>query len=286
MKFLLALLSLAWTAAFADSTATAPSVVPQSQSKTIVFIHGLFLNNKSWEPWMQYFESKGYKCYAPAYRFHAGDPDSLRKHIDPNLGKFGFQTLVDDLAGFIDSLPEKPILIGHSLGGLLVQKLVYMGKASAGVAIDAGPPKGIFSYKWSFLKSNLPVINALKGDKPFIPTVEWFHYAFCNNMTLEETQKQFNAFVVPESRNLPRGSRGAAGYVDFAKPHAPLLFIAGEQDHIVPPSLNMKNFKAYTDKSSKIDFKEFPGRTHYICAEAKWEEVASYADGWIESLGK
>ncbi len=103
-------------------------------------------------------------------------------------------------------------------------------------------------------------------------------------MTMEETKKEFDLFVVPESRNIPRSSTKKDGKVDFKKPHAPLLFIAGEKDHIIPSSLNKKNYEAYKDKSSKKDFKEFPGRTHYICGQKNWEEVAAYINEWISSL--
>jgi pimeloyl-ACP methyl ester carboxylesterase len=253
----------------------------KANSNTIVFIHGLFMNPKSWEPWMKYFETKGYKCYAPAYAFHEGEPAELRKNINPDLGKLTLGKVIKSLSAFIDALPEKPILIGHSMGGLAVQKLIELDKGVAGICIDSAPPKGIFSFKWSFLKANLPTINPLKGDSVCLPSVKWFHYAFCNTMTLEQTQNEYNKFVVPESRNIPRSSTGNAGKIDFKKPHNPLLFIAGEEDNIIPSSLNRKNFDAYKDKSSKIDFKEFKGRTHFICGQQNWEEVAAYVYEWI-----
>lgn len=254
-----------------------------STTKTIVFIHGLFMNPKGWNSWSAFFEAKAYRCHAPAYPFHEGDPEQLRKHIDPALGKLTFGEVIAHLAAFIDTLPEKPILIGHSMGGLAVQKLIAMGKGVAGVCIDSAPPKGVFSFKWSFLKANLPTINPLKGDSVCLPSAEWFQYAFCNTMSLEQTQKEYDAFVVPESRNIPRSSTKNDGAIDFTKPHAPLLFIAGEKDNIIPASLNRKNFEAYTDAGSKRDFKEFPGRTHYICGQENWEEVAEFIGGWLET---
>lgn len=250
-------------------------------SKTIVFIHGLFMNSSSWEPWIKYFEANGYKCYSPSYPFHEGKPDELRKNIKPALGKLTFSQVIDSLSTFIDKLPEKPILIGHSMGGLAVQKLIELNKGVAGICIDAAPPKGIFSFKWSFLKANLPTINPFKGNSVCKPTVKWFHYAFCNTMTLEQTKIEYDKFVVPESRNIPRSSTKKDGKVDFKKPHNPLLFIAGEKDNIIPSSLNRKNFNAYKDKNSKKEFKEFPGRTHYICGQQNWEEVAIFISEWI-----
>ncbi len=175
-------------------------------SKTIVFIHGLFQNTNGWAEWQKYFEAQGYKCYAPAYPFHEDNADNLRKNINPELRKLTFAQVIDSLSLFIDKLQEKPILIGHSMGGLAVQKLIELNKGVAAVCIDSAPPKGILSFKWSFLKSNLPTINPLKGNSVCLPTVKWFHYAFCNTMTVEQTQIEFDKFVVPENRNIPRSS--------------------------------------------------------------------------------
>ncbi len=264
------------------STTMTTSTPTATSSKTIVFIHGLFQNPLGWTEWKKYFEANGYTCYTPAYPYHEGNPADLRKNIDPKLGSLTFGQVIDSLAAFIDRLPEKPILIGHSMGGLAVQKLIEMNKGVAGICIDAAPPKGIFSFKWSFLKANLPTVNPFKGNSVCSPTVKWFHYAFCNTMTMEQTAIEYNKFVVPESRNIPRSSTKKDGHIDFKKPHQPLLFIAGEKDHIIPSSLNKKNFNAYKDVNSKKEFKEFPGRTHYICGQENWQEVAGYILDWVK----
>lgn len=253
----------------------------KTQTKTIVFIHGLFMNPKSWQPWMDFFKLKGYSCFAPAYPYHEREPSYLREHIESGLANLTFKQVIASLVAFIDTLPEKPILVGHSMGGLAVQKLIQDQKGTAGVCIDSAPPKGIFSFKWSFLKANLPVINPFKGNSVFVPSVEWFHNSFCNEMTFDETHTVYDQYVVPESRNIPRSSTGNDGKIDFSRSHPPLLFIAGEKDTIVPSSLNMKNFLAYKDRGSKKDFIEFKGRTHYICGQENWEEVAGYIADWI-----
>jgi pimeloyl-ACP methyl ester carboxylesterase len=255
-----------------------------AQLKTVVFIHGLFQNPKSWDPWVRYFADRGYSCHTPAYPFHDGDPTSLRTNINPGLGDLTFAQVVGSFGAVIDALPEPPLLVGHSMGGLVVQKLISQNRGAAGVCIDTAPPKGVFSLKWSFLKSNLPTINPLKGNSPCLPSVEWFQYAFCNTMTFEQTKKEYDLLVVPESRNIPRSSAGADGIIDFKKSHAPLLFIAGEEDNIIPSSLNLKNCRAYKDPKSVCDFKEFPRRTHFICGQPGWEEVAQYAEQWISEL--
>jgi pimeloyl-ACP methyl ester carboxylesterase len=253
------------------------------KSKTIVFIHGLFVNPESWNAWKAWFEAKGYKCYAPANPYHEGIPADLRKNIDPRLAMVNFEDVVNNVAKLIDTLPEKPIIIGHSMAGLVVQKLISMNKAAAGVCIDGAAPPGIITLKWSFWKANLPAINPFKGSSVFRPTKKWFHYAFCNTMTRAESDKVFDEIAVPESRNIPRGTLKKFARIDVKKPHNPLLIIAGEKDHIVPASLNIKNFKAYKDTASVITFKEFKGRGHYIVGEPDWQEVAGYVYNWLNN---
>ncbi|MBC7383272.1 MAG: alpha/beta hydrolase [Bacteroidia bacterium] len=254
-------------------------------SKTLVFIHGLFMNPKSWEPWKRYFEARGYTCYVPPYPYHKGEPADLRKKPHAALGDLSLLNVLDGLSAYIDQLPKKnPILIGHSMGALLVQQLIAINKGVAGICINSAPPQGITSFKWSFIKANLPTINPLKGNTVCLPSVKWFHHAFCNTMTLDETKLEYDKYVVPESRNIPRSSTGAEGKVDFNLPHAPLLFIAGEKDQIIPSSLNKKNYKAYKDKNSRRDFMQFKDRTHYICCQHNWEEVAAFVAVWMNSL--
>ena len=253
-------------------------------SKTVVFIHGLFMNPKSWAPWVTYFQSLGYTCHTPAYPHHEGIPANLRQNPPAELDHLSFEAVVSHLEGFLSTLSKPAILIGHSMGGLVVQKLLEKGKAAAAVAIDTAPPAGLFSTRWSFLKANFSTINPLKGDSVCLPTVGWFHYAFCNVMTLAETQKAYDEFLVPESRNIPRTSTGNQGKIDFKKPHGPLLFIAGEKDNIIPAGLNKKNFLAYCDPTSIRELRVFPGRSHWICSQQGWEEVAGFVSQWIGKL--
>jgi pimeloyl-ACP methyl ester carboxylesterase len=223
----------------------------------IVFIHGLFSTPSIWSDWIEFFKKKRYSCHSPAYPFHQGHPADLRRSIDPSLGKLTFGQVARSLIEFIEKLPDKPILVGHSMGGLVVQKLIEANRGIAGICIDPAPPQGITSYKWSFLKSVFPMINPFKGNSVFLPSVKRFNYACCNTLTLGQTQVEYDKVVVPSSRNIPRSANSSEGKIDFKKPHNPLLFIAGELDHIIPSSLNKKNFDAYTDKAIKIPFKEF-----------------------------
>lgn len=247
----------------------------------IVFIHGLFMNPKSWGGWVSHFSQLGYICHTPAYPYHDGEPSSLRAQLDARLGMLTLHQVTEHLANYIRALPEKPILVGHSMGGLIVQKLVSMGLGSLGVCINSAPPQGIFTFKWSFLRANFSTVDPSKGNSVCLPSVHWFQYAFCNSLTLMQAQKEYTQFVVPESRNIARTSIIHEGAVNFSQPHVPLLFVAGEKDRLTPEKLNQKNAQAYTDANSSVDFVVFPYRTHYICNESGWQEVATTIHQWI-----
>lgn len=264
-----------------SQTKTDSTMEKSIQSKTIVFIHGLFLNNQSWVDWKTFFEEKGYTTYAPAYPGHDGNPWELRSNAPEYLGDVTFSDVVNHFEKFIQTLPEKPIIIGHSMGALIAQKLVEMELAEAAVAISSAPPKGVITLKFSFVRSNLSLLNPFKGNAVHSPTKKWFHYAFTNTLAREESDSIFNKFVVSESRNIPRETLKKAAKIDFKKPHVPMLFISGKEDHIIPASLNRKNFRKYKNEKSIREYKFFEGRDHFIIGEDGWVEVANYIYGWI-----
>ena len=249
--------------------------------KTLVFIHGMFLTPKSWAGWEAFFAERGYRCLAPAWPWHDDDPRTLRERIPAETGHVALRDVVDAFASVVEDLPEKPVLIGHEVGGLVVQVLVNRGLARAGVCIGSSPPNGMMTLDWDFLKSSAAIANPFRGDKPYLMTEKEFRSRFCNTMTPAQTRAAFTKYAVHESRNVLRDSLGPAGRVDLAREHAPLLFIAGGQDRVIPEKLEKKNARAYAPEAGVVDFKEFPGRDHFICGEPGWQEVASYVDGWL-----
>lgn len=258
----------------------------KQQSKTIVFIHGLFVNDSSWNQWRTYFETQGYKVYTPANPGHEGDPALLRASIHPALTKTGFEDVVNNIVKLIDTLPEKPIVVGHSLAGLVVQKLIEMDKAVAGISIDGAPPKNVFA-PLDTIKIVLPVVNPFKGNSEFLGSREWYHKAFFNNYSKMESDQLYDQIAVPESRKIARDTLlNSFAKIDFKKPHQPLLFIGGEKDNIFSAAFTKKIASSYKPSAGVVDYKSFEGRSHFICGEKDWEEVAAYVQNWIEGLNK
>jgi len=254
------------------------------KSKTIVLIHGMFMNPLCWEKWIPYYEEKGYRCLAPAWPGRDRSVEELNvAHPDPELAKLKLNHIVDHMETFIKSLHERPAIIGHSMGGLVVQLLLQRDLVAAGVAIDPAPPAGVFSTEWSFVKANFPAINPFLLNQPVQMTFEHFQYAFVNTLPLDEQRAAYDRYVVPESRGVPTSSLGTAGKVDFGKLRRPLLITAGEKDHIIPASLNRSNYLKYKGPSVR-DFKEFPGRDHFLIGSKGWEEIADYSLEWLEKI--
>lgn len=255
------------------------------KSRTIVFIHGMYMNSRCWEHWVPAFQAKGYTCLAPDWPGRDQPVDVLRKkHPDPQLGQLTLSRVLQHMTGIIRSLKEKPVLIGHSMGGLVVQLLLQQDLAAAGVAIDSAPPMGVLTTQWPFLKSNWPHIT------PFVPvghpiemTFERFQYTFVHTLPPGEQRAAYDRYVVPESRRVPRESLMAR--IDFHRPHAPLLLIAGSLDHLIPAALNRTNHARYQASPSVTDFQEFPGRTHFIVGQEHWQEVVETIGAWLDKQG-
>ncbi len=252
-------------------------------SRTIIFIHGMYMTPLCWEHWLERYQAAGYTCLAPAWPGRDLPIETLRqRYPDPQLGQLTLSDVITHYTDFIKQLSEKPIIIGHSMGGLVVQRLLQQDIAAAGIAIDSAPPMGVVTTKWSFLKSNWPHITPFAAlSTPVTMSFERFQYAFANTLPLAEQQAAFDRYVVPESRRVPRESLTAK--VDFKRPHPPLLLIAGSNDHIIPASLNKSNYAKYKSSASVTDFKEFIGRTHYIIGQENWEEVADYIVNWLRA---
>ncbi len=287
MKILLASAALFISSTAISQPANHKKMPKQIDSKTIVFIHGLFMNDKSWDNWKSLFEKEGYICYAPAHPKHVGNPAELRTNPPIGLEDVRFEDWITNLEAFIDGLPEKPILIGHSFGGLTAQKLVESGRAAAAILISSAPPKGISTLKPSFIKANNKVAGPLKGKSIFNPEEKeykkWFHFAIANTFTREESDKLFEEFAVPESRQTPRAALKKIAKIDTKKPHVPLLFLGGLEDVIVPNVLIRKTIKKYSDENSLVDAKFYEGKDHFICGAPGWEEVVQYSLNWLSN---
>jgi pimeloyl-ACP methyl ester carboxylesterase len=253
------------------------------KSKTIVLVHGNFVNNLTWEAWKKYYEQKGYTVYTPANPGHEGNPAELRKNEHPDLAKTDFKAVVDNISKLIDSLPEKPLVIGHSMAGMAVLKLTDLNKVAAAVSIDGAPPKNVFP-PFQTLKTVISAFGFFSGKKNFMGSKKWYNYAFFNTLPETEKENMFDKYAVPESFAVSRQLvLDSYSNIDFKKQHTPILFIGGGSDHIFPPSLTKKIAGKYKDQSN-IGLKIYEGKSHFIAGEAGWETIADDILTWYENI--
>jgi pimeloyl-ACP methyl ester carboxylesterase len=267
-----------------------PNTSDQTTAQTIMLIHGLWMTALSWEHWVERYEDRGFNVIARSWPGMDGDIDELRR--DPSaIEHLGIEEIVDHYAAIISELDSPPIIMGHSFGGAFTQILLDRGLGAAGVAIDSGPVKGLLALPASTLKTGFPVLKNPANNHRAVPlTPEEFHYAFTNTLTDEESLAVYERYAVPgPGRVLFQGpfanfNRHSPAAVDFKNSsRAPLLFIAGGDDHVAPASLNEANLKHYRKSDAITELKEFPGRSHYTLGQEGWEEVADYALDWALS---
>jgi pimeloyl-ACP methyl ester carboxylesterase len=259
-------------------------------SGTVVFLHGAWVTPTSWEPWRRYFEQRGYETIAPAWPGKDRSVEEIRRDPSPLAGLGGGE-IIDHYARIVKALPEPPILIGHSFGGLFVQVLLSQGLGATGVAIDSAPPKGIIATQPTAFKALGSVVRNPANRKRVVRwTYEQFRYAFVHTLPDSQARAAYAQHVTPETGRiffqaaLSAFDRHSPFAVDFAKSdRAPLLMIAGQKDKIVPASLNRANHRRYGRSDAVTDFVEFADRTHWIIAQPGWEEVASHAEEWISA---
>jgi len=255
-----------------------------AKSKSIILIHGNFVNDISWAKWKAHYEQKGYTVYTPANPGHEGDPAALRNKVHPDLIKTGFIDVVDNISKLIDSLPEKPLVIGHSMAGMAAMKLLELNKVAAAVSIDGAPSKNVFPPVQT-LKSVIPAFGFFSGKKYFMGSREWYDKCFFNTLPESERGAAFETYAVPESFKVSRELvLNSFSNIDFGASHEPILFIGGGSDNIFPPALTTTLANKYKDKKSRVDLKIFQGKSHFICGEKGWEIVADYILDWYENL--
>jgi pimeloyl-ACP methyl ester carboxylesterase len=252
---------------------------------TIVLIHGLWMTPRCWEHWIPYYEKRGFRVMAPAYPGFEVEVEHLRRDPTP-IAKMTVNTAVRHYERLIRELARPPILIGHSFGGAIVQILLDRGFGSAGVAIDSLQVKGVRRLPLTTLKSVWPILrNPANRRRAVGLSPGQFHYVFTNTLEDAQAAPVYGRYHIPAPGRivfegaLANVTPHAPTKVDFKRrDRAPLLFIAGGADQIMPSTLNRANAKHY--KTGIVAFREFAGRSHYTTGEDGWQTVADYALDW------
>jgi pimeloyl-ACP methyl ester carboxylesterase len=257
---------------------------------TIILIHGFWVTPRSWEHWITHYQDRGYRVLAPAYPGLEVEVEALNADPSP-IEALTVPAIIDHLESVISDVAEPPILIGHSAGGAFAQILLDRGFGAAGVAINSAPTEGVAVVPVSQVRASFPVLrNPANRHKAVTLTAREWRYAFANTFTEEESRALYERYAIPASGRIFWGGALATlqpgrqdTYVDYRNDdRAPLLFISGGEDHLMPPRVQQSNARHY--KSDTItEVKEYAHRAHLLPAQQGWEEVADYAVDWAVS---
>ena len=251
-------------------------------SKTIMLIHGAWLNAKSWEGFKARYEAKGYTVIAPSWPLDDRTPAELRATPHPDLKNVGMVRILDHYDQAIRALPEAPILIGHSFGGTITQHLLDRGLGAAGVAIDPAPTSGIL-VGWDTIKSTFPVFLSW-GSWGRVITMSrtFFATRFAQTIPAADVDRMYDRYVVPTPGKVYwDGLVAAAGKIRWDNPdRAPLLLIGGGIDRIAQSKMTEAMYAKQKQAPSATELKIYPNRSHWTCIEPGWEEVADFALDW------
>ena len=254
----------------------------------VVFIHGLWLLPSSWDRWAAMFDEAGFASLSPGW---PDDPETVEEaHAHPEV--FAHKTVgqvADHLQAVIEQLTQKPVVIGHSFGGLLTQIIAGRGLAAAAVAIDPAPFRGVLPLPISALRSASPVLHNPANRNRAIPlTYEQFRYGFANAVSEDEAKELYETYAVP-APGAPLFQAATANFnpwteakVDTKNPErGPLLIISGEKDHTVPWSIANASFKKQQKNENVTEITEMPGRGHALTIDSGWREVAETALAFV-----
>lgn len=236
----------------------------------ILFIHGMWSGSWYWANFMEYFSKLGYDCWALNLRGHEPDP-KLR-----DIGKVSFAQYVEDVDKAIAELGTLPIIIGHSMGGLLAQKVAEISRTKAVVLLAPAPPWSVLTIHYlPLLLSQLKHLPDLILNRPLIPS-----YGLAVKMMLdclaEEERRRIYSKVVPESGRVAAEILLGKVVIDKKRVTCPVLVIAGGDDKIISAKVAKRVAQGY-----KADFKEYPDRGHWMMEEG-WEKIAHDTGEWLD----
>jgi pimeloyl-ACP methyl ester carboxylesterase len=257
-------------------------------ARSVVFVHGLWLHSTSWQPWLELFTAAGYQPLAPEW---PGVPDTVaaaRADTGPAARK-GVAEVTAHYAEFIKGLPDTPIAVGHSFGGLIVQQLLGQGHAAAAVALDPAPFKGVLQLPPSALKvSSVVLRNPANRNRTVALTKEQFRYGFGNALPATESDELYDNWAIPSpGRPLFQAALANVSTSQATKvptknsSRGPLLLVSGGRDHTVPPSMVKGAYAKYQAPPAVTELLEFPDRGHSIPIDHGWREVAQASLDWL-----
>lgn len=255
----------------------------------VMFVHGLWLLASSFDRWAAVFEEAGYVTLTPGW---PDDPETAASaNANPELfaGKTVRQ-VADHLERVVRQLDRKPVIVGHSFGGMLAQLLAGRGCAAATVAIDPAPFRGVLPLPVSTLRASWPVLgNPANRNRAVTLTFAQFRYAFANAVSGAEARMLYDNFAVP-APGRPLFQAALANFNPWTEvkvdtgtaARGPLLIMSGEKDNTVPRAISHSAYKKQRRNPAVTEFIEMPNRGHALTIDSGWRAVANTALAFVQ----
>jgi non-heme chloroperoxidase len=260
----------------------------------VVFIHGLWLHSTSWQPWAQYFREAGFDPITPEW---PGVPDTVAaaRATPESQAGVGIDEVIEHFAAIVEALPEPPVLVGHSFGGLVVPALLDRGLGRAGIAIDPAPIRGVLRLPPTQLRTAFPMLrNPANRKRAISLTQDQFRSGFGNALPADEADRLHDQWTIPSpgrplfqaalANTVPK-ARAATAVDTRRAERAPLLIISGGEDRTVPDSVSRAAYKMYGKSAAVTEFRQFPDRGHSLTVDSGWSEIARTSLEWLEKQG-
>jgi non-heme chloroperoxidase len=255
----------------------------------VVFIHGLWLLPSSWDAWAEFFAQAGYAPLTPDWPDDPVTVDAARAEPEVLAGK-SLNQIADHTAEVIRALDRRPVVMGHSTGGLVAQMLAGRGLAAATVAIDPGIFRGVLPLPLSVLKGVGPLlVDPRTRGRAITLTFDQFRYGWANALDEAEARELYDRFHVAGS-GMALVQMGNANLnpwtearVDTANPdRGPLLIIDGEKDHTVPWAIANAAYKRQKRNPGVTEIVRMPNRGHSLTIDSGWRQVAQTALSFVQ----
>ena len=261
-----------------------------SSAPPVVFVHGLWLLPSSWDRWVTLFEKAGCVALTPGW---PDDPETVsqaREHPEVFAGK-GISEIADYEEAIIRRLKRKPVIIGHSFGGLLTMILAGRGLAAASVAISPAPFRGVLPLPIPALRTaSVALRNPANWNRAVPLSYEQFRYSFANVVGEDEAKELYLGYSVPgageplfqaASANLNPWSEAQ---VNSTNPdRGPMLIVSADSDHTVPWAIANAAYEKQKRNQGVTEIVKMPGRGHSLTIDAGWRDVAEKA---LEFVGR
>ena len=260
-----------------------------SEATPVVFIHGLWLLPSSWAKWADLFRQAGYAPLTPIWPDDPGTVEEARAKPDV-LAKKTLKQIADHTSEVVRALDKKPVIMGHSTGGLLAEMLAGQGLSAVTVAIDPGVFRGVLPLPASTLKVAGPfLINPAWRGRAITLTFDRFKYGWANALDEGEAKELYDTYHVAGSGIALAQMANAnlnpwtESRVDTKNPdRGPLLIIDGEKDHTVPWAIANAAYKRQKRNPGVTEIVKMPNRGHALTIDHGWREVAETALNFVK----